>query len=162
MKRYGMVLMAVVFVLALSVTAVAQYAAQESETAPSAAPSKMVMGTVVSVSMASLVIETVGGDRMTLTRDPDSMVPPTVTPGTTVHVEYDTPATGVLHVRKAEVAVGGSDMKMDDAANTAPAGGPAGRQTDTMPDTASPLPFIGFIGILALAGGITIRSAIHR
>jgi hypothetical protein len=176
MRRYGMIVMAVVFVLALSVTAVAQYAAQdaaqETQTAPSTpTQDRMVMGTVVSISEASLVVQTTEGDRMIFVRDASSNIPPVVTAGTSVHVVYDAPSPGILHVSRVEVNVSGSDTKMDNAQSATgttsstsarTSSSQTGAGTETMPRTASSLSLIGLVGILALAGGFTIRMAARR
>lgn len=195
MKKYGMLIMAAVFVLALSVTAVAQYAAQETQTAsPSTVDNQMmVMGTVVSVSDASLVVKTDTGDRMIFVRNASSMIPAAVSPGTAVHVVYDSPSPGVLHVSNVEINVDGSGMSPGNTETTTRSSGTAGEApasgttsatdpstgstttsgsvtggsqtgagTETMPKTASPLPVIGLVGILALAGGLTLRIAARR
>lgn len=196
MKKYGMLIMAAVFVLALSVTAVAQYAAQETQTAsPSTVDNPMmVMGTVVSISDASLVVKTDTGDRMIFVRNASSMIPAAVSPGTAVHVVYDSPSPGVLHVSNVEINVDGSGMSPSNTETTTRSSGTAGEApasgttsatdpstgssattsgsvtggsqtgagTETMPKTASPLPVIGLVGILALAGGLTLRIAARR
>ena len=158
MKRTTALLMVSAFTLALAFTAAAQYDTPSPSAAPTTDMTRSAMGTVVSVSESSLVIKTENGDQMIFTRDTGSTIPVMVSVGSSVRVDYETPEPGVFHVSNVIVNAGGSDMTSQRDATTPST---TTTETEALPKTASPLPFVGLLGLMSLGGAVLIHS-LHR
>jgi hypothetical protein len=153
--------MAGAMVLALTFTAAAQYETPSPQAAPSTDMTRSVMGTVVSVSDNSLVVKTESGDQMIFTRDASSVIPIMVSAGSAVRVDYETPQPGVFHVSTVIMDTGASDRTSQQEATGSTTPQATGTEMETMPKTASPLPLVGLLGLMALGGAVALHS-LHR
>lgn len=109
-------------------------------------PTQTVTGTVITSGSTQIVLDTATG-RRTFIVDADSDVDTDVIAGSRATVEYHTLADGRLHA---------AEVDLDTAAAAAPA--PAQMASD-LPQTASDLPTVGLVGLLALAAGLALRVA---
>jgi hypothetical protein len=109
-------------------------------------PTQTVTGTVVSSGSTQIVLDTATG-RRTFIVDADSDVDSDVIAGSRATVEYNTFADGRLHAEEV-------DLEMAAAAAPAPV-----QMASDLPQTASDLPTVGLVGLIALAGGLAIRFA---
>jgi len=116
-------------------------------TTPSMGPTQTVTGTVVTSGSTQIVLDTATG-RRTFIVDADSDVDSDVIAGSRATVEYHTLADGRLHAADVD--------HLEMAAVAAPA--PAQMASD-LPQTASDLPTVGLVGLIALAGGLAVRFA---
>lgn len=150
MKRNTMILMAGALLTVLSVAAVAQAYDQDPAATQDMEKTNTVMGTVVSISPASLVVKMAGGDQMIFIRDMSSRVPTTLSAGDAIRVDYETPEPGTFHATNVAIETA--------ASNSAPVSqGATPNESTSMPKTASPLATVGLLGALALGGALAVR-----
>lgn len=112
--------------------------APEATTALATSESQIsVSGEVVSTTSTELVIDTDAGERMTFALDPETSDVSTFTVGERVTVRYRSSSSGTV-IQAASVAV---------------------EPPDRLPATATSLPLIGLLGLLALGGAAALRVA---
>lgn len=113
--------------------------APEATTALAASDSEIsVSGEVVSSTSTELVIDSDAGERMTFALDPETSEVASFTAGERVTVRYRTSSSGTVY-QAASIAV------------EPPA------EVESLPATASSLPLIGLLGLLALGGAAALR-----
>lgn len=116
-------------------------------------------GTVTSSSPSSITIRMEDGSSRTFAIDDGSTVPATVARGATVSVTYETTGSPMRAVSvtatealpPATTAAVPSGTARTDAAGTDP------NRRDRLPATASPLPLIALLSVVALASGLMLR-----
>ena len=188
MKRSAVIVLAGVLTMAIPVVAWAQYDSQptpsprevEVTQAPqgagqmaesqTATQTQDMTGTLVSVSETSLVIRLDNGDQTIFHRDTRSDVPTALSTGNRVRVEYSTPEPGVFHASRVLLEADGStSMPASAGMTSSPADVERRMDTQTadgsmesMPATASPLPLLAILGLLAFGGGLVMHSSIRR
>lgn len=105
-------------------------------------PTTTISGTVVSSSGHTLVIDTDAGNRMTFDVASTSLLPARMAPGARVQVEYHPGESGVNQVAKVTTLE-------------------TGMHRHGLPRTASPLPFIGLIGLGCLGAAALLRTSLR-
>lgn len=108
-----------------------------------------VAGTVVSSTSTELVIDTDAGRRMTFALDPATAPGRTFTPGERVSVQYHSQSGGTVN-QIASITVPPAEVTRRD---------PTTRDSSRLPATASALPWIGLLGLLAAGGAVAVRVA---
>ncbi|HEU0104914.1 MAG TPA: hypothetical protein VFT38_02005 [Vicinamibacteria bacterium] len=125
---------------------------------PAMGPAETVTGTVISSGNGQLVVDTPTGQR-TFIVDDDSHLASDVTVGSRAAIEYHTLSGGRLHAGDVTMV-----MAEQPYATTPMAAAPAParvRTASALPQTASDLPLVGLVGLIALAGGVGVRVARH-
>lgn len=126
--------------------------AQGPGTALASASSEIsVSGKVVSSSSTELVIDSDAGQRMTFALDPDTTTPTTFTAGERVAVRYHSSSGGTVH-QAASIAV-----EPPTEVRSRPNELRTSSTSPRLPDTASGLPLIGLLGLLAVSGAVAVR-----
>jgi hypothetical protein len=181
--QYRTLLLTVVFALTLTGVAVADNmpaTAGNSATAsaPATAPAGAMTqsGEVISSSANELVIRTSAGDRKVYTVDAMTVPATPFNVGDRVTVSYNSLAGGGYHASNVTLDTAASaDLEDDTMSNTTTYNSTTTTTTGTstydanasqqsssldarLPDTASNLPLIGLLGLLALAGGWLFRT----
>jgi len=110
-------------------------------------------GTVVSSSPTELVIEAEGGARHRFEVDTRTVVSGELKPGTRVSVEY-APLSGQRRLATRVSTAGGPSSGTSALGSSDEPGGTADPE---LPATASPIPLVGLVGLVALAGAVTLR-----
>lgn len=154
MKRT--LLLTCAFMLAIAGAAVAQTA--DTVTPAPAAPTALatsttelsVSGKVVSSTATELVIDSDAGQRMTFALDGDTTPATSFTAGERVTVQYHTLSGGTVY-HAATIALLPEDKVEPPVAEVA--------ELDSLPNTASGLPLLGLLGLLAVGGAVTVRMA---
>jgi len=132
-----------------------------------------ISGTLVSSSTESVVVRTDAGVKSTFTVDDGTALPANMTPGDRVTVEYHMLDGGVYLASRLALEEGsgtpsrsgasGSDSALPASAETPEAAGGTGSPTSSesggeLPRTASPLPLIAGIGVLAILAALGLRA----
>jgi len=119
-----------------------------------------VSGTVVSSSGSSLVIKADSGARMMFQVDSSSSLPVGIAAGDRVSVDYDTMSVGTYHVSMVSSATmppGSETSGRTEVSNTDPDALTNAEGSESLPQTASPLPLIALIGGLSLGAAAGLR-----
>jgi RNase P/RNase MRP subunit p29 len=127
---------------------------------PSMGPTQTVTGTVISSGNGQLVVDTPSGQR-TFIVDDDSHLASDVTVGSRASVAYHTLSSGRLHAGDVTLMMAAQPQATTPMA-AAPAPAPAPMRTaSALPQTASDLPLVGLVGLIALAGAVGVRVVRH-
>jgi hypothetical protein len=110
-----------------------------------------VSGKVVSSTSTELVIDAEGGKRMTFALDPTTTPATTFKAGERVTVQYHSNSGGTVY-QAASVAVEPAGVERREQPVTT-------TKSETLPRTASSLPWIGLLGLLAVSGAAVVRMA---
>jgi hypothetical protein len=156
--KWSKLLLTCTFMLAIT-GAVAAQMADTTTPAPAALASSnseiSVSGTVVSSTGTELVIDTDAGQRMTFALDAKTTPATTFTAGERVTVDYHTLSGGTVYhaatialMPQAEVEPPADEVDQVDEP-----------ESETLPNTASSLPLVGLLGLLALGGAVAVRVA---
>jgi hypothetical protein len=175
MKKSFILVLIVIGALMLAGPAIAQSDSSVSQPQPAgSSTSSFASGKVLSTSASELMIADDTGVQQKFVLDGSTALPATVNTGDRVDVEYMTEADGQLHAvkvenRSTEAPAGGTQppasMNTSGAAKgTGVADSQAGQgeavpPSNEMPRTASPLPLVALIGVLAIAAALTLRVA---
>jgi hypothetical protein len=117
-----------------------------------------VSGKVVSSTSTELVIHTDAGRPMTFQLDPKTHPAASFTVGERVTVQYHSLSGGTVY-QAASIALARYDDPAEPA-NTEPRDYEADTSTRSrLPATASVLPMIGLLGLLAVSGALVVRMA---
>ncbi|HEX4956456.1 MAG TPA: hypothetical protein VF017_23970 [Thermoanaerobaculia bacterium] len=118
-----------------------------------------VSGTVVSCTSTELVMDSDAGQRMTFALDPKTKPATTFTAGERVTVLYHTMSDGTVY-HAASVVIEPRPKVMPQARVEPQATGYSETSTGSrLPNTASSLPLIGLLGLLAMGGAVVVRVA---
>ena len=158
------------FALALALA----MAASSGLPAAADAPLVSITGTVVSVTDEVLVLATDKGN-LTFDLDKSTEMPASIAVGSRITVDYDSDdkVTDKMDARRIVMAPAASTITPSTPAPTTPAPAPTTSapeaapqqstpvydETDELPATASPLPFVGGVGLLTLAAGLLLMRA---
>jgi hypothetical protein len=123
---------------------------------PPMGPAETVTGTVISSGSGQLVLDTPAGQR-TFVVDSDSHLAADVSAGSRATVEYHTLGSGRLHAGEVTVVMAAQPYATTPMP-AAPAPAPV-RTASVLPQTASDLPLVGLVGLIALAGAVGVRLA---
>lgn len=117
-----------------------------------------VSGTVVSSTSTELVINSDAGQRMTFVLDPKILPAASFTVGGRVTVQYHTSSSGNVY-QSSTVALA-PQAKVETPAKVEPQANDATTPVSPrLPKTASNLPLIGLLGLLAMGGAVVVRVA---
>jgi hypothetical protein len=111
-----------------------------------------VSGKVVSSTRTELVIETDAGQRMTFALDPAITPATTFTAGERVAVKYHSSGGGTVYQASGITVEPATELEQ-------PAGQVTTSDSDSLPETASALPLIVLLGLLAMFGALAVRMA---
>jgi hypothetical protein len=110
-----------------------------------------VSGDVVSSTSTELVITTDAGKRMVFVLDPATTPATTFTVGEHVAVKYHSTSGGTVYqAANVTVETARTEPRENDSTSA---------DTSALPSTASALPLIGLLGLLALGGAVAVRIA---
>jgi hypothetical protein len=112
-----------------------------------------VSGKVVSSTATELVIETDAGQRMTFALDPAITPAKTFTAGERVAVKYHSSSGGTVYQAASITVEPKTEVEPPVGSVTTSA------SDDRLPRTASALPLIGLLGLLAMVGAVSVRMA---
>jgi LPXTG-motif cell wall-anchored protein len=137
--------------------------------APADAPLVTITGTVVSIEGDVLTLSTDKGN-LRFDLDKDTEKPANLAVGNRITVSYDSDdkVTDKMDARRIVMAPAASTPTPTPVTQTTPSEpaqtmSPAEPQTHTeLPQTASPLPLVAGLGILALAGALLLRKRIPQ
>ena len=131
------------------------------------APLVTITGTVVSVDGDVLVLSTDKGN-LTFDMDKDTVRPANIAVGNRITVSYDSDdkTTDKMDARQIVMAPEVSSITPTPTTTTPeptrvqaePTTTPVDEEPRELPATASPLPMVGVLGLLALAGGLMLRK----
>lgn len=160
MTKLKTILATCTFLTALAAVAVAQTAEAAKPTLmttplATAGSEISVAGKVISSTTTELVIETDAGTRMTFALDTNTYHATAFNNGERVTVQYHSLSGGtVFHAARIGVETSPivaspmAERQVDEVASTYPS---------RLPDTASRLPLIGLLGLLAAGGAVAVR-----
>jgi len=112
-----------------------------------------VSGEVVSSTATELVIDSDAGQRMTFALDSETSPTTSFTAGERVTVQYHTLSGGTVYQAASIVVEPPAEVEQPPVDEmTTPA-------SPRLPETASGLPLIGLLGLLAAGGAVAVRAA---
>ena len=129
--------------------------------APADAPLVTITGTVVSIEGDVLTLSTDKGN-LRFDLDKDTEKPANLAVGNRITVSYDSDdkVTDKMDARRIVMAPAASTPTPTPVTQSTPSE-PTETQTE-LPQTASPLPLVAGLGILALAGALLLRKRVHQ
>ena len=110
-----------------------------------------VSGEVVSSISTELVVDTDAGSRMTFALDPKATPASSFTAGQRVTVKYHSASGGTVYQAASIAVEPPTEVERPDDVTTS--------SSDRLPDTASALPLIALLGLLAAGSAVAIRIA---
>ena len=145
--------------------------ASTTQPAKADAPLVTITGTVVSVDGDVLVLSTDKGN-LTFDLDKDTVRPATLPVGSRITISYDSDdkVTDKMDARQIVMAPAVSSItpppttpapeptRVQSEPTPTPTTTPVNEESTELPATASPLPLVGVLGLLALAGGLMLRK----
>ena len=134
--------------------------------AQSSAADYYVTGTVVSTSPDHLVLSTPSGSQMDFNVDSQTVLPSSMSSGTTVDVKYHETSTGGYQAAEVRT-VGASDSAQEPSRTSSStsepmkedmgATAPHDATHKTLPKTADPVVLVGLMGLASLGAGAGLR-----
>jgi hypothetical protein len=112
-----------------------------------------VSGKVVSSTSTELVIDSDAGQRMSFALDPNTIPTATFTVGERVTVKYHSMSGGTVFQAANIVVEPQTEVEPQDVEVVTP-------DSPQLPETASELPLIGLLGLLAMGGAVVTRVAL--